>query len=94
MIPEKNIDNIPEEFRYLYPKYLKILNPSSFDLLKENYSKEYQILPNLPHINLEYINKILEKEGFDLSEYMKEKKDLKIIKDEDQDFSISHEDLI
>ena len=97
VIPEKNINLLPKEYRELYKKYLRELNPSDFEILDENYSREHQRLPNLPQVNIPYIDKLLKQNSLKLPKDLKEKPDLKLIDQievDDGDLSVSHEDLI
>ena len=105
VIPKKSLDQIPKRYRGIYKNFLQEINPEKFEYFDENYSKDYQKLVNLPQVNIPYVNKLLEQNGFELPDDLQIKDDIVILDegdkynivlepDSDDDMSISHDNLV
>ena len=105
VMPKKSLDKIPKEYHSIYRNFLQEINPEKFEKFEENYSKEHQKIPNLPQVDIPYVNELLEANGFELPKDLETKDDLIIFdegekynviieSDTDEDMSISHDNLI
>lgn len=76
VLPKGSIELIPEEFRKIYLKELKILNPENFKISDEATSKKHESVAILPPVNINHIDTALREKNFKLPIKLYEKKDI------------------
>jgi 5'-3' exonuclease len=76
VLPKDSLNLIPEEFRKIYLKELKILNPEKFEISYEGTSKKHEGLEILPLINIRHVDTALKEKDFKLPKNLKEKEDI------------------